>query len=118
MIFEVMTGVVNSLNGRFPVKTLDVIQLSGKSSIRPPRMLGVARQWTNLYHNHAESKHVRLACDRIGSFENLWRGPCRSVFTGLRYGIHSMNHRSGLEIRQTSVAVAIDENIGLSKGYR
>ena len=73
---------------------------------------------TNLYHNHAECKYVRFRCDRIGSLQNLWRGPCCSISGLLRYGVRSPNDRSKLEIRQTSVTVVIDENAGLAKGYR
>ena len=56
-------------------------------------------------------------CDCICSLQNLWRGPCHSVFVDLRRGVHPTNDRSELEIRQAGVAVAIDENTGLAKGY-
>ena len=56
--------------------------------------------------------------DSIRSLENLWCSPCCSVFIDVRCGAHSTNDRSELEIRQTSVAVVINENIRLSKGYR
>ena len=73
---------------------------------------------TNLYHNHAECKYVRFPCDRIDSFGNLWRSPHRSVLIGLHRRVDSANDRSELKIRQTSVTVMIDENVGLAKGYR
>ena len=73
---------------------------------------------TNLYHDHAECKYIRFLSDRISSLVNLWRGPRRSVFIGLRCGVHSTNDRSELEIRQTSMTVVIDENIMLVKGHR
>ena len=63
---------------------------------------------TNLYHNHAESKHVRFLCDRIGALQNLWRGPRRSVPAFLYYRARSTNNRGKLEICQTSVAAVID----------
>ena len=69
--------------------------------------------WTNLYHNHAERKYVRFPCDRIGSLQNLWRGPCRSRSVFLCYGVHSASNREKIETRQTSVAVVIDEDVGL-----
>ena len=68
---------------------------------------------TNLYYNHAESKYIRFSCDRIGSLQNLWRGPRHSISVLLPYGVRSTNNRSKLEIRQTSVTVVIDENAGL-----
>ena len=68
---------------------------------------------TNLYHNHAESKHVRFSCDRLGSLQNLWCSPYRSIFVLLCYGVRSKDNRSKFEIRQTSVAIVIDENAGL-----
>ena len=73
---------------------------------------------TNLYYNHAESKHVGLPCNFIRSRENLRRGTCRNVSIGLGCGVYSTNDRSEPEIRQTSVAVVIDESIELAKGYR
>ena len=76
------------------------------------------RMKTNLYHNHAECKYVRFPCDRINSFGNLWRSPRRSVLIGLHRRVDSANDRSELKIRQTSVTVMIDENVGLAKGYR
>jgi len=75
-------------------------------------------QETNLYYNHPKSKHVRFTRDCICSSDNLRRGPCRSVFISLRCEVHSTNDQSELEIRQTSVAVVTDENIGLAKSYR
>ena len=66
---------------------------------------------TNLYHDHAECKYIRFPSDRISSLVNLWRGPRRSVFIGLRCRVHSTKDRSELEIRQTSMTVVIDENI-------
>ena len=73
---------------------------------------------TNLDHNHAESKCIRFTRDYTNSLENFWRGPCRGIFIDLRCGIHFTNDRSELEIRQTSVAIMINENVGLAKGYR
>ena len=72
---------------------------------------------TNLYHDHAESKHVRFTCDCIGTPEDLWRGPRRSISIHLCRRVHSVNNRGELEIRQTSVAAMIDENAELAKGY-
>lgn len=59
----------------------------------------------NLYHDHAESKHVRSHWIP----EDLWRGPRRGI---------SVNNRDKLEIHQTSLAVMIDKNIELGKGYQ
>ena len=73
---------------------------------------------TNLHYDHPKSKYIRFPCDRIGSFENLWRGPRRGVFICLCYRVHFADYRRELEIRQTSVAVMTDENIGLVKGCR
>ena len=42
IFFEIMTGVVNSLNGRLPVNTLGSDQISGKQFILPPPTLGEA----------------------------------------------------------------------------
>ena len=69
---------------------------------------------TNLYHNHAESKYVRFSCNRISSLKNLRCSPCRDISVLQCYGVRSANNRTELEIRQTSVAVVIDENAGLA----
>ena len=74
--------------------------------------------WTNLYDNHTESEHVRFPCDCVGSLESLRRDPSRSISVHLRCRAHSANNRGKLEVRQTSVAVVIDENAELAKGYR
>ena len=68
---------------------------------------------TNLYHNHAESKYVHFSCDLLGSLQNLWRGPRRSILVLLRYGTRAAGNRGNLETRQTSVTALIDENAGL-----
>jgi len=51
---------------------------------------------TDLHHDHAESEYVCFACDRTDSLEDLWCGPRR----------------------QMSVAVKIDENVELARGYQ
>ena len=68
---------------------------------------------TDLYYDHADSEHVRFSCDRTSSLENLWCGPCR-----LHRSIYSANGRGKFKIRQTSVAIVIDKNIGLAEGCR
>ena len=92
-------------------------QASDDPTIYPPLILGAAR--TNLYHDHAKCKHIRFPCEYcIGSLENFWRSPRHGVFTGLCCQVHSASDRSELEIRQTSMTTAIDENIGLAMGYQ
>ena len=51
---------------------------------------------TNLYHEDGESEHVRFTCNCTRAAKN----------------------RGKLEIRQTSVAVMVDENVELAKGYQ
>ena len=71
---------------------------------------------TNLYHNHSESKYVRFPCDHIGTLQDLWRGPCRSISVLLCCEVRSQSNRGKLKPRQTSMAAAIDKNAGLVTG--
>ena len=113
-----MTEVVSSSDGCLPVKTLGGIQMSDERSI--PHLQHQVGQGagTNLYYNHSKIKHVRFPCSCVHSLENLWRVPSSGIFISLGCGVHCTIDRSELEIRQTSVAIAVDENIGLADGYQ
>ena len=114
MTFEMITGVVNSLNGHLPVKTLSRIKIPGESFI-PYDTRKVTG--TNLYHDHAKRKYVRFLCALISSLQNLRRSPCRSISVCLRYRrrAYSANDRRKLKTRQTSMAVVVNEDVGLTK---
>ena len=73
---------------------------------------------TNLNQNHCKCEHVRFTRDRAVPFENLWRGPRRSIPIPPHRGVHYTSDRGKLEIRQAGVAVVIDENGGLPKGHQ
>ena len=64
IIFKIMNGALESLNGCLPVKVYTGIQTSSELSVASPPAPGVK---TDLYDYHAESKHVRFLCDFIGA---------------------------------------------------
>ena len=91
--------------------------MSGELFTPPLPTLRWQGTWTNLYYNHSKSKHVCFSCDCIHSLNDLWCSPYHSAFVGPCFRVHSTNGRSELGIRQTSMAIVIDEDIGLAKGY-
>ena len=75
---------------------------------------------TDLYHYHAKSEDVPFPGGFIASLEDLWRGPRRSISLCLSYGtrVQSPDNCGEPEIRQTRVAAAVDENVGLDQGHQ
>ena len=73
---------------------------------------------TNRYHNHTESKYIRLARDCINPFEDLWRDARHSIPVFPSRGVNPANDQGELKIRQASATVVINENIGLPNDYR
>ena len=72
---------------------------------------------TDLYHNHAKSENVPFPRDFIASLKDLWCGPRSRISLRLCYKnrIYSANDCGEPKIRQTGMAIAINENVGLEQ---
>ena len=118
IIIETMTEVVKPLNGYIPVKTLPKIQTLGKTVHPSTSNTGRGDTRTNLHHDHTKSENVCCWCGFISFLENLRRGPRLSISLYLRYEnrVHPTNNRGKPEIRQTGLAVVVNENVGLARG--
>ena len=104
------TGVVNSLDASLPEETLGRVQALSEPMERHTR--------TDLHRYHAESRDVCLPCGCTQSREIIWRGRRYIAPISLRYGVDFAKNGGKLNSRQTSMAVAIDEDIGLPESHR
>jgi len=71
---------------------------------------------TDLYHNHAKGECICFSRDRIGPLDDLWCGPPCGISLRLSCmdGADSVGDRGKSKIRQTSVAVVVNENVWLA----
>ena len=112
IILNITDGELKSLNGCLPVKTYDSFLVSDRVFSLRPRRRGTR---TYLYHDHAERKYIPFPCDLIDTLEDLGRGPpCSiSLCLGDEIGVDPTNDRGEPKVRQTCMAAAVNENIGL-----